>query len=305
MVETSEIQRGNNLGLIGWVPYQFGAKATSDIIENLDQREPEVHFTPVPLGTHGSIIDAVSFFDCSWAEDPAFSERSARQLLSAKDIWWVARHSIERGVGEPLQHRFARHQYYDPSLEDSILEKVYDLQTRDGNQILPKAAPISAGALVENWAMLFQDLTRQRADTADAIGRSRLAARLKASFEVDPVEDGVQHPAEDIVSETFESAEAKYILDWLESFCLDSSSPSFAASILRCLGRDQDIGTASWRVRLVRNGLTMQSVEIRDAAVQAAESWGDLDLLEVLNSHADSEPWLQQYVCAVIEDLTV
>ena len=35
---------------------------------------------------------------------------------------------------------------------------------------------------------------------------------------------------------------------------------------------------------LVRDGLAMDSVEIRDAAIQAAESWGDSELLDVLST---------------------
>ena len=54
---------------------------------------------------------------------------------------------------------------------------------------------------------------------------------------------------------------------------------------------------------LVRDGLAMDSVEIRDAAIQAAESWGDSELLDVLRSHSETEPWLQQYILDVIDDL--
>ena len=40
------------------------------------------------------------------------------------------------------------------------------------------------------------------------------------------------------------------------------------------LGRQTDIGNAAWRAGLVRDALATADIEIRDAAVHAAESWG-------------------------------
>ena len=55
---------------------------------------------------------------------------------------------------------------------------------------------------------------------------------------------------------------------------------------------------------LVRDGLAKNSVEVRDAAIQAAESWGDSELIEVLKAHSETEPWLRQYLNDVIDDLS-
>ena len=57
------------------------------------------------------------------------------------------------------------------------------------------------------------------------------------------------------------------------------------------------------RVELVRDGLATEGVEIRDAAVQAAEAWGDLGMVEVLESHREPVAWLRDYVRSVIDDL--
>ncbi len=113
----------------------------------------------------------------------------------------------------------------------------------------------------------------------------------------------MEHPAEEIIGEALRSAEDERVLDWLRDFCADAAQPSFAASALRCLGRHDYVGTASWRVGLLRDGLAMASVEIRDAAVQAAESWGDSGFIEVLQSHSEPEPWLRQYIFDVVDDL--
>ncbi len=132
----------------------------------------------------------------------------------------------------------------------------------------------------------------------------RLAAELRASFEDLPVEDGVGHPAERIIAKALMNAGDKRSIRWLKELCADTSNPGFAASVLRCLARVPCTGSESWRVGLVRDGLAEDSVEIRDAAIQAAESWADSELLEVLRAHSESEPWLRQYLYDVIDDLS-
>ena len=130
-----------------------------------------------------------------------------------------------------------------------------------------------------------------------------LAVRLRATFEANPLEDGKEHPAERIIEEVLGSEENQLALGWFSTLCLDEAHPSFAASVLRCLGRQAHPGTVSWRTGLVRDALAMNDIEIRDAAVQAAELWGDQNLRSVLESHSESEPWLREYIQDVIDGL--
>ena len=134
--------------------------------------------------------------------------------------------------------------------------------------------------------------------------RNQLAAELQTSFEDLPVEDGVGHPAERINAKALAQVGDERSIRWLREFCVDASNPSFAASVLRCLGRVPCTGSEAWRVALVRDGLANDSVEIRDAAIQAAESWGDSELIKVLKAHSEPEPWLRQYLHDVIDDLS-
>lgn len=73
--------------------------------------------------------------------------------------------------------------------------------------------------------------------------------------------------------------------------------------MLRCLSRLDRPGTELWRLALIRNALEVDEPEIRDAAVQAAESWGNKVVLAVLEAHTEPLPWLDNYIRAVIEDL--
>ena len=49
----------------------------------------------------------------------------------------------------------------------------------------------------------------------------------------------------------------------------------------------------------------MENVEMRDAAVQAIESWREWDLIDILilRTHSEPEPWLRKYIKDVIDDL--
>jgi len=133
--------------------------------------------------------------------------------------------------------------------------------------------------------------------------RAQLAARLSAAFEADPLEDGMDHPAEEIIGVALHSVRSELVLDWFEEFAMDKARPSFAASVLRCLGRQACPGTASWRAKLIRGALALDDVEGRDAAVQAAELWGDREVVDVLRSHREPEPWLRGYIRDVTDDL--
>lgn len=137
----------------------------------------------------------------------------------------------------------------------------------------------------------------------ESTAKLRLDSALHASFEADPLESGMDHPAEDIIAHAIQSGDSEDTLGWLREFCLDDTQPSFAASVMRCLGRQVEPGTDDWRARLVRDGLSIGDVEIRDAAVQAAESWGDPGMGNVLASHSEPVTWLQDYILDVIDDL--
>lgn len=133
--------------------------------------------------------------------------------------------------------------------------------------------------------------------------QARLANKLYAAFEAEPLEDGMHHKAEYIIGQALQSGEDQRILERLRAFSLDDTQPVFAASVLRCLGRQEHLGTSSWRSELVRDALALDDVEIRDAAVQAAELWGDREILPVLKSHSEPELWLRDYISDVINDL--
>lgn len=132
--------------------------------------------------------------------------------------------------------------------------------------------------------------------------REKLELNLRKAFEAVPLEDGINHQAELIFKKALRQENDNYVFEWLREFSLNTKDPSFAASVLRCLSRLVP-GTERWRSEIVRSALATSDVEIRDAAVQAAESWGGSDIRKALLSHNETTPWLCEYINAVIQDL--
>ena len=129
-----------------------------------------------------------------------------------------------------------------------------------------------------------------------------LERELTNAFEDVPIEDGTSHAAERILRRAFQSADEPHVLGWLQHLVTDTDRPSLASSLLRSLGR-QFPGTSKWRAETVRAALGMPDVAMRDAAVQAAESWGEPEVRAVLEEHVEAIPWLQSYIGEVIRDL--
>lgn len=126
----------------------------------------------------------------------------------------------------------------------------------------------------------------------------RQIATLRAAIEAESVEDGTSHPAERVIAETMAGNEAEGFVTAL----VEVAPGSLQASILRLLGREP-IRDASLRRRVIETGLASEDVQIRDAAVQAVESWEDAGCIELLRQHEEPVPWLADYIHDVITDL--
>ncbi len=185
------------------------------------------------------------------------------------------------------------------SLQRATVELAYDLYLKR----------LSADATDTLWnAELFPMLVDEvcfaqvKPQQGEDQARERLSSALWAAFESEPLEDGMYHPAEQVIRDALQSTESELALEWLRELSLDAEHQTFSAEVLRCLARQEYPGSALWRTELVRDGLGMESAEIRDAAVQAAEWWGDRDLRDVLESHHEPIHWLRDYIREVIED---
>lgn len=179
------------------------------------------------------------------------------------------------------------------------LQKMLDIV----QNLIPRITSSTMDALLRDSLFpALVDVADFRA-TTEKRKQEHLAARLRSAFETDPLEDGMDHPAEEIIGEALQAADGQHVLGWLRAFSLDAAQPNLAASILRCLGRQEYPGTNEWRAELVREGLASKDVEIRDAAAQAAESWGDRDMQNILRAHTEPVSWLRDYIRDVIDDL--
>ena len=70
--------------------------------------------------------------------------------------------------------------------------------------------------------------------------------------------------------------------------------------MISCATRLDPLGDSQWRVGLVRKGLSSDDAIIRDAVLEAADSWEDPAVTPVLIAHNEPEDWLAQYIRDII-----
>ena len=75
--------------------------------------------------------------------------------------------------------------------------------------------------------------------------QNKLAISLHSAFEDEPFENGMDHPADQIIEDALRCAKDECILERFGALCLDIERPGFSSSLLRCLGRQTGIGNAA------------------------------------------------------------
>lgn len=130
----------------------------------------------------------------------------------------------------------------------------------------------------------------------------RIESQVRAALEADPVEDGYSHPAE-VLLEKFIRDSGDRASEWLIGLLSSEHwSAGLRAGLLRLLSRQKPL-TEKWRLRIIKLCLSSPNIELRDAAVQAAESWEDAGVIHLLQAHWEPCLWLADYAARVIRDL--
>jgi len=125
---------------------------------------------------------------------------------------------------------------------------------------------------------------------------------LHSALAQDPVVDGFKHAAEPILERAF-TRESEKLGHWFQKLNTEHPDSSEVADILRLLARFKPY-SAEWRQQIVKVALGSRSPDVRDAAIQAVESWAEPKLTDLLRLHTETAPWLVEYAAQVVRDLT-
>lgn len=128
-------------------------------------------------------------------------------------------------------------------------------------------------------------------DSLDAIHRA---------IERQPVEDGYSHPAEELVADHVERFGGGGLVEHTWS----ANGPTDAPDLIRLMGRTPEIAPDLRRL-IVERGLASGDVAVRDASIQAVETWEDASLIALIRAHRDPVGWLAEYAEKVARDLGV
>lgn len=108
------------------------------------------------------------------------------------------------------------------------------------------------------------------------------------------VVSGFVHPAEHTVLALLKYYPKEYA-DYLNNLLDDENYSFILADILICVGYNCN---ESWTDELFRKALTLNNVEIRDAAIQMLDEHKRYDILEL---HVEEVPWLHTYLENVLK----
>lgn len=150
-------------------------------------------------------------------------------------------------------------------------------------------------------------LADESEDVESLKAKENFKSELMSALRAEHIEDGMSHPAEDIVQSAFDRS-PEIAGQWIQSLFVDNyyKRPAIAGAILRLLGRLPYSLVGFTGTLLSVAGLIHQEVQIRDSAVRALESWGGSSSQVVLENHLDREPAprLARYIKQVIKDLS-
>ena len=122
------------------------------------------------------------------------------------------------------------------------------------------------------------------------------------ALDAEPLEAGGDHRAESILADALEGSVPSVTLEAIRASCVSDRASVGAADLLRCLARLSEPGTDRWRADLIRDALKAGAVEVRDAALEAAEAWMSRSMLGVLRSHVDPDPELGSEVREIVRE---
>jgi hypothetical protein len=149
---------------------------------------------------------------------------------------------------------------------------------------------------------IADDLARVRTATARTApvpptSSARDVAAIVDALAQRPVEDGVTHPAEHMLAKL--AARDRIAVEWAIL-----SRVTAVPDLLRVAGRLTVFG-GPFRASAVRTALGAAGPEARDAALYAAETWGDAELSSIVEAHLGREPlaWLRDYAQSVLDAL--
>lgn len=166
---------------------------------------------------------------------------------------------------------------------------------------------IAQGSTVEGATDADTTSSYELADVESLKAQESFKSELISALRAEHIEDGMSHPAEDIIRSAFERS-PEVALQWTQSLFVDNyyKRPAIAGAILRLLGRLPYSLAGSTGTLLTIGGLIHQEIQVRDSAVRALESWGESSSRVVLENHVDKEPAprLAKYIRQVIKDLS-
>jgi len=143
------------------------------------------------------------------------------------------------------------------------------------------------------WEVVFE----AESGSVGGNGFDAFVSSLATAFESEPFEDGYGHAAEEIIRAAIEVGDEG--VECVESAIFCTRRVAMAAHTLQCVGRLEAPVSEEWRAQVIARALRCDALDLRDAAMQAAEAWGGT-CIRVLSEHEEPVAWLRGYAAKII-----
>lgn len=130
--------------------------------------------------------------------------------------------------------------------------------------------------------------------------RTDILGDLNRAFSQHHLEDGTDHPAEDILIQAMETLGEDPMLLWLSAHIAHPES-KYVEELIICLGRIPKAGTPQWRASIVEEGLRSNDLGTREAALGAADAWQDPEIIQVLRQHQEPDKLTAKYIRELLQ----
>src|SRR3989344_470332 len=130
----------------------------------------------------------------------------------------------------------------------------------------------------------------------------QLEGKLKIYLKSEPFEDGMTHPAEEIISEFLREPRGQEQIEKLFDNYYEKET-YFAQGIIHCLRYINLREISSVGYSIAKKGLKHEDGMIRQLSVSELENWAGEEALNILTTHNESNPLLRRYISKVIADL--
>lgn len=130
---------------------------------------------------------------------------------------------------------------------------------------------------------------------------NKFESKLSKLFDCNQLESGFIHESEKLIESEF-SKHIEFVEYWFKKRW-NKIDDDFKEKLIRCIGKLPFCLVSAYVLNCIEKSMYNENIEIRDAAVNALEMWGNEESVNLLRNHKEMVPWLKCHINRVINEI--